>query len=158
MADTVVVNSGSLDITFCFPLYRGGATIAVKGLVMDGDAIDASPLLDHSSRVPTVNGGSVVNVNSNGAGTGSINVLYDDTFNNAWKIASEIAYSKEGANMQGGTITVTQQYNGENRTVQFIDCVWQNVPIFMANPMSPSIATLTFSFAEHTTIGAEVTA
>lgn len=155
---TTTVNSGSLVVTFQFPLYRGGVVIPVDGLLLDGTAISTTPLVDQSARIPTVNGGSIVNVNSNGAGTGTINAVYDDSFNNAWKIASEIAYSKNGANMQGGTITVTMEYNGETRTVQYLDCVWQNVPIFEINPMSPSSQALTFNFAEHTTIGAEVTA
>jgi len=158
MAQSTTINSGSVVVTMKFPLYRGGATIPVSGILLEGEAITTSPLVDQSARVATVNGGSIVNINSNGAGTGTMTVVYDDSFNNAWKIASEIAYSKNGENLQGGIITVTMEYNGQPRTIQYIDCVWQNVPIFSLNPMSPSSVSLSFNFADHTTIGAEVTA
>lgn len=159
MADikNVTVNSGSLVITASFPLYRSGATIVLSGFVLDDQAIDSNPLIDQSARVALVNGGSIVNVNSNRAGVGTLRAYYDDSYNNAWKIASEIAYS-DTMNMQSGIITVSMEYNGETRTVQYTDVVWQNVPIFSINPSSPSAVDLTFSFGDHSTIGEEVLA
>ena len=158
MADmtNVTVNSGSLTVTYSAPLYRGGATMVLTGFVLDDTAISTEPLVDHSSRLATVNGGSVVNVNANGAGTGTLNAIYDDSPNNAWKVASEVAYSKSGANMQGGTLTVSLEYNGNMRTVQYTGVTWQNVPIFEINPMNPTPVALTFNFFDHSTIGAEI--
>ena len=125
MSNHTVIAAGQFTVTLTHPLWDDGTPTTIGGFKLEGQMVQDQQLLDSSKVVALANGDTISITNNNGAGTLTFNVTAMSSAGDMVKIAKAL---KSIGDSVGGTISITQSINGEDKRETYYSCTVKSCP------------------------------